>query len=81
MDNSYIGAIGTKVETTDTGEIGEFCGYATIVDTKFGQGNETSCYTIPVIKFEIMDHGAWTTDYRLYDTEYLEWKDKGWTND
>jgi hypothetical protein len=69
MDNSYIGAIGTKVETSD-GEIGEFCGYATIVDSS--GSSATACWTIPVIKFEIMDHGAWTTDYRLYDTEYLE---------
>lgn len=71
MDNSYIGPIGTKVEMligAEAGEIGEFCGYATIV----GGASATACWTIPVIKFEIMDHGAWTTDYRLCDTEYLE---------
>ena len=74
MDNSYIGPIGTKVESTcyldDGMGIGEFCGYATIVDSSGTKA--TACWTIPVIKFEIMEMGSWTTEYRLIDTEYLE---------
>lgn len=69
MDGDYIGPIGTKVETSD-GEIGYFCGYATIVEPSGVAA--TACWTLPVIKFEVMDHGAWREDYRLCHTDYLE---------
>jgi hypothetical protein len=69
MDGNYIGPIGTKVETSE-GETGYFCGYATIVEPSGPAA--TACWTLPVIRVEVMDHGAWRDEYRLYDTEYLE---------